>query len=287
METLYDRMSTDLKLAGYRPSTARTYIRCAERFVDFYSGRSLIELGEEEIRQYLLYLIKEQKVSPASHKMHLAGLRFFYSTTLRRPEEVVRIPWPKVPRTLPDILSGTEVNDLLLAVEGVKYRAVIMVSYGAGLRISESCGLEVGDIDSKRGLIHVRDGKRGRDRYVMLSERLLLFLRQYWRLTRPTGTLLFPGERSGSTVSPDSVRDALRSAVEKTGQTKRVTPHTLRHAFATHLHESGTDIRMIQALLGHSSIRSTTIYTKVSAKHIGGVKSPLDLLGTAQGQVLG
>ena len=208
--------------------------------------------------------------------MHVAALRFLYTTTLRRPEEVVRIPWPKVPRTLPDILSRDEVLRLLDRVGNIKHRAVLSCAYGAGLRITEACSLTVKDLDSQRGLIHVRKGKRQLDRYVMLSERLLLLLREYWRQVRPEPPLLFPGEVSGQPISPRTVRESLKKAAVGLGIQKRVTPHSLRHAFATHLLEAGTDIRVIQALLGHGSIRSTQRYTAVSRRHVGRVKSPLD-----------
>jgi site-specific recombinase XerD len=282
----YTKLGQDLQLANYRPSTMKAYRRCVERFLGHYR-RPVAELREQEVRGFLLHLINEKKAGPENEKMHLAALRFFFETTLGRPEEVVRIPWPKVPRRLPDILSGTEVEKLLLAVEPPKYRAVVVATYAAGLRISEGCSLLTSDIDSKRMLIHVRNGKRGRDRYVMLAQRLLVLLREYWKLTRPAGPYLFPGQEAGAPVSPTAVRCALRGAAEKTGLTKRVTPHTLRHAFATHLLETGTDIRTIQVLLGHSSIRSTTIYTRVSTQHIGRVTSPLDRLGTREGAVLG
>jgi site-specific recombinase XerD len=162
-----------------------------------------------------------------------------------------------------------------------------MTTYGAGLRIGETCSLEIGDIDSKRMVIRIRDGKGGRDRYAMLGDRLLEGLREYFRLVRPAGPHLFPGERPGTAVSPDSVRAVLKKAVVKAGITKHVTPHILRHTFATHILEAGVDIRTIQALLGHRSIRTTQIYAQVSTDTIRRTKSPLDLLGTKKGEVLG
>jgi site-specific recombinase XerD len=188
---------------------------------------------------------------------------------------------------MPDILSGSEVARVLAAVGSRKHRMVLMAAYGAGLRVSEACSLSVGEIDSARGVIHVRDGKRGRDRYVMLADRLLLALREYWRIERPAGTRLFPGRAPGGCVSQQAVRDALRKAVAVCGLTKRVTVHTLRHSFATHLLEGGTDLRTIQELLGHNSIRTTVGYLHVSAARIGRTKSPLDVLGTPDGAVLG
>jgi len=217
----------------------------------------------------------------------VAGLKFLYTVTLGRPEEVAGIPWPRVRRPLPDVLSGSEVERLLAAVELCKHRMVLMAAYGAGLRVSEACSLSVGDIDSVRGVIHVRDGKGGRDRFVVLAGRLLLALREYWRIERPSGSRLFPGRKSGGCVSPESVRRALHKAVAACGLTKKVTVHALRHAFATHLLEGGTDLRTIQILLGHNSIRTTVGYLHISAARIARTKSPLDLLGTPEGAVLG
>ena len=284
MGTLCQRMTEDLKLKNYAAKTTTEYLACARRFAAFHM-RSPVEMGKEEIRDFLLSVAIRS--GPESLKMHIAGLRFLYTTTLRRPEEVAALAWPKVPRRLPDILSGSEIEALLDAVEPLEHRAVAMTAYGTGLRISEACSLLSTDIDSKRMLIHVRDGKRARDRYVMLPQRLLAFLREYWRQLRPSGTYLFPGTKAGRSIKPDSVRNALKKGITKAGITKRVTFHGLRHSFATHLLETGTDIRVIQTLLGHASIRSTTRYTQVSRKHVGRVKSPLDLLGKKQGRVLG
>ncbi len=278
MGQLRDKMEQDLKLRGYRPKTRTEYLRWGGLFYDYYE-RSPLRMGEAEIREFLLYQLDVKKVKPASHKMAVASLKFLYGVTLGRPEVAVKIPWPRVPHTLPDILDGTEVQALLDGLETTKHRAVVMTTYAAGMRISEACTLRTGDLDSKRGLIHIRDGKRGRDRYVMLSERLLLFLRVYWKLERPPGTLLFPGATQTGCICPEAVRKALREAAQKVGVQKRVTPHVLRHSFATHLLEAGEDIRTIQVLLGHQSIRSTVRYTQVSKRHIGRTQSPLDRLG--------
>jgi integrase/recombinase XerD len=201
---------------------------------------------------------------------------------------VVR-PWlsPRRPKRLPVILSGSEVEALLEAVESIKYRAALMTAYGAGLRIGEVCRLQVEDIDSRRMLLHIRDGKGGRDRYGVLSRRLLAVLRAYWKQVRPPKPYLFPGPKPDRPLSAESVRKVLRKAVQTSGITKHVTPHILRHSFATHLLESGTDIRTIQVLLGHQSIRTTQIYTQVSPEQIRRVKSPLDILGTEEAKVLG
>jgi len=278
-------MTEDLKLKKYAESTATEYLRCARNFAAFHM-RSPSKMGEPEIRDFLLGLAFGE-ASAATLKMHVASLKFLYATTLRRPEEVVALAWPKVPHRLPDILSGSEVEALLAAIEPLEHRAVVMTAYGTGLRISEACSLQTADIDSKRNIIHVRDGKRARDRYVMLPKRLLVFLREYWRQVRPAGLYLFPGGKPGRPITASTVRTALKKAIGKTSIKKRVTLHGLRHSFATHLLEAGTDIRVIQALLGHSSLRSTMRYTQVSQKHVSRVTSPLDLLGKDKGRVLG
>ncbi len=273
MAMFRDRMQQDLQLAQYRPSTQESYLRCANNFVAYFM-RPPTELGREDIREFLLTLTDR----PSTQKTHYAAIKLLYNITLRRPEEVVDIPWPKMRQKLPDILSVEEVAALLEAIKAILHRAVVMTTYGAGLRISETCSLCVSDIDSKRGLIHVRDGKRGRDRYVGLSPRLLKCLREYWRVTRPTGQYLFEGSQPGQHVDPSVIRRALKRAAKEVGIQKRVTPHSLRHAFATHLLEDGTDIRVIQVLLGHSSIRTTARYTRVSKRHVAAVSSPLDKL---------
>jgi site-specific recombinase XerD len=176
---------------------------------------------------------------------------------------------------------------LLAAVKSLVPAMVLTTAYGAGLRISEASRLRVEDIDSKRGLIHVRLGKGGKDRYVMLSERLLALLRAYWRQVRPSDGWLFSGRKKGQHITPAAANKALTAAVKVAKLKKRVTAHVLRHSFATHLHETGSDIRFIQVVLGHASIRTTARYARVSAKHIASVKSPLDLLGTKRAAALG
>jgi site-specific recombinase XerD len=233
-------------------------------------------MGEDQLRTFLLYLMEEEHASPSTVANYVAALRFLYGVTLGRPEVAVRIPYPKVPHTLPDILSSEEVMGLLDALGSVKYRAVVTTMYAAGLRIQEACSLKPGDIDSKRMLIHVRLGKRGRDRFVMLSQKLLELLRLYWTTVRPPGIYLFTGLTTGGHVGAEAVRLALREAARQVGLYKRVTPHVLRHSFATHLLEDGADLRTIQVLLGHRSIRSTALYTHVSERHIRKTPSPLD-----------
>jgi site-specific recombinase XerD len=286
MGKLRDMMIEDLELRSYAPKTCKHYVDCARAFVA-YHRKPPAEMGEAEVRQFLVFLATERKVGAATRKMHVASLKFLYETTLRRPEVVAHIPWPKVVQALPDILSGSEVERLLAAIDTVKCRAIVMTAYGSGLRVSEACGLCVEDIDSRRMLIHVRSGKGGRDRYVVLPERVLFTLRHYWKATRPKGPRLFPGQKPDSSISSSAVRACLRAAAAQAGLDKRVTPHVLRHAFATHLLELGTDLRVIQMLLGHRSIRTTVRYTRVTDKHIARTTSPIDVLGTPKAKKLG
>ena len=286
MGELKERMKGDLELRCYSKETAENYLQYSQKFATYY-GISPSKMGEAEVRAYLLYLKRDKKAGPATLKGNVAALKFLYIHTLKRPEEVASIPWPKVPRPLPDILSGSEVGCLLTSIHLFHHRVITMTAYGSGLRIGEVCSLAPGDIDSKRMLIHIRDGKRQRDRFVMLPARVLLWLREYWRLARPKSDRLFPGQDPKQHISREAVAEAMWKAAKEAGITKRVTPHILRHSFATHLLETGTDIRTIQVLLGHNSIRTTERYTHVSKAHVGRVKSPLDLLGTKEGEPLG
>lgn len=286
MGKLKERMKEDLELRSYSTRTEDEYLRYAERYAAYFMV-SPAKMGEAEVREYLLHVKRDEKVGPATLKGNVAALKFLYTHTLKRPEEVARIPWPKVPRPLPDILSGSEVGCLLTMIRLFHHRVITMTAYGSGLRIGEVCSLKPEDIDSKRMLIHIRDGKRRRDRYVMLPERVLKWLREYWRMARPRSAWLFPGRTPERHISKSAVAEAIRKAAKDSGISKRVTPHVLRHSFATHLLETGTDIRTIQVLLGHHSIRTTERYTHVSKAHVGRVKSPLDLLGTKDGEPLG
>lgn len=279
MGLLRQRMLDDLRLKGFQEHTRRCYVGCVQRFCDHYRV-SPLKLAEEEIRDYLLYLEREKGYSPAARTNYIAALRFFYSVTLRRPEVVERIPIPKRQQRLPEILTKDEVQRILTRIHSIKARAICSVAYAAGLRIAEVCTLQPNDIDSARGLIHVRKGKGGRSRDVMLSPRLLELLREYWRIVRPRGEWLFPSSQTPKrSIHAGTVREALLRATEEAQINKRVTPHVLRHSFATHLLEAGTDLRVIQVLLGHNRISSTERYTRVATEHLKTVKSPLDSLG--------
>jgi site-specific recombinase XerD len=280
MGKLHDRMQEDLLLKAYSPHTQRAYLGCARHFARHYL-RSPEGMGEQEIRGFLLYLVRERQASPATLSMYINALKFLYTVTLKRPEEVKGISHPKRPKTLPVILSPEEVLRILAAVRSVKYKAIIATAYAAGLRISEVCGLRLADIDSQRRRLHIRAGKGKKDRYVMLGESLLALLRQYYQEVRPKGEYLFPGQKPQRPISTTAVRQVLRKVIRETGLTKRVTMHTLRHCFATHLLEAGTDTRILQVLLGHGSIRTTLRYTHITDRLVQKLVSPLDLIHPA------
>ncbi len=286
MGTIRDKMKADLELRGFAATTQMEYLRRAYNFAAHYK-RSPADMGEEEIRGFILHLINEKKVKPATHAMYVAAIKFLYVTTLGRPNEVAELPWPKKPQTLPDIVTAEEVEQLFHSMKSIKHRAILMTAYGAGLRISEACSLQIADVDSKRMLIHVHEGKGSKDRYVMLSERLLGALRAYWKDARPRGPYLFPGVIPGRPITVSAVQRVMQQVVRGCGFKKHITTHSLRHGFATHLLEAGTDIRVIQRLLGHTSIQTTARYTRVTERHIGRTISPLDLLGTPAANVLG
>jgi integrase/recombinase XerD len=285
MGTVYQKMERDLTLRNYAKATRVAYLRMCWKFVRYFK-RPPAEMGLLEI-EYFLASQLERKTGAETLRQYVAGIKFLYGVTLERPEIAARIPWPKVPIRQPDILSGTEVEQLLGLVEQLKYRVLLTVVYGAGLRISEACRLRVEDIDSKRRLLHIRQSKGRKDRFVVLSQRLLEILREYWKQVQPVGPFLFPGAQPDSHISKASVRLAWKFAVARSGIRKRITVHLLRHSFATHLLEMGADIRVVQVLLGHSSIRTTARYTQVSQRHVGSLTSPYDLLGTEKGAALG
>ncbi len=285
MGQLHDRMEADLKIGGYSPSTQRIYLFYARKFAAYFM-RSPVEMGADEIRRFLLHLVDERGASRATIRQVRCSLRFLYTVTLNRPVEVEWVPVPRKQKRLPVVLSGTEVTRLLEAIRRPKYRMIVTAMYAAGLRISEACRLQPEDIDSKRMVIRVR-GKGDKERFSLLPGRLLLDLRDYWRQTQPQGEWLFPGGTSAGHASPWTARNVFHKAIRSAGITKHATPHTLRHSFATHLIEVGTDVTVVQALLGHASLQATEVYTHTSVKQIARTRSPLDLLGTAAAAVLG
>lgn len=276
MTTLRQRMTDDLRLRNRSLRTINTYIACVAHFARHF-GKSPELLGPEEIRQYQVYLVEQRHVSWSYFNQAVCALRFLYRHTLGRDWAVAHIPFPRQPRKLPVILSQAEVIRFLHAIKKIKFRAMLMTAYATGLRLSEVTHLRVSDIDSQRLVIRVRQGKGQKDRYVMLSPKLLEVLRLYWRAERPA-TWLFPSLRKEQPINHSVVQRACRQAGLDAGLSKPVTVRMLRHCFATHLVETGTDIRIIQSLLGHSHLSTTQIYTHVSAKTVRATASPLDLL---------
>jgi integrase/recombinase XerD len=282
MGQLRDRMAADLQLAGYQPSTTRNYLHHVHRFAKHYR-RSPTDMGEPEVRDYMQHLLKERKIGPSTYIQVRAALIFLYAKTLMRPVEVASLPTRRRRKRLPEILSREEVASIFAKTASKKHCLIFKAMYSAGLRIAEACGLRTEHIDSKRGVIRVVAGKGGRDRYTLLSERFLDELREYWVEKRP-GSWLFPGQCQCKPIHPGSVRLVFREAMRLAGiKRTHFAPHVLRHCFATHLLEGGTGITTVQALLGHSELRTTSIYVHMSDVLIAKTKSPLDLLSTSKG----
>lgn len=275
MSPLRRRMIEDMTVRNLSPATQRSYIHAVAKFSRHF-GRSPDRLGLEDVRAFQVHLVAHG-ISWAALNQTVCAVRFFYGVTLGHAEIPERIAYARSPRTLPVVLSTDEVVRFLEAVPSLKTRTALTTAYAAGLRASEAVGLKVGDIDSERGVMLVRHGKGGKDRYVMLSAHLLRILRVYWRLARPK-EWLFPGRDGSGPIDVQVLHSACRSARAAAGIDKRVTVHTLRHSFATHLLENGTDIRIIQVLLGHNNLSSTARYTKVSNGLIRRTESPLDRL---------
>jgi integrase/recombinase XerD len=282
MTPLRRRMIDDMMLKNLSTRTINTYISRVSNFARHF-GRSPQHLGRDDVRSYLLHLVQEKKVSWSVYNQTLCALRFCYEVTLGRKDVLERIPFPKQPKRLPVVLSPDEVARFFAALVDVKHRAILMTAYAAGLRLSEVIGLRVDDIDSKRMVIRVRQAKGRRDRYVMLSPRLLAVLREYWKLVRPTDWL-FPGDIPGNPITGKAVHKICVRAAQDANLGKHVTVHTLRHSFATHLLEAGTDIRTIQVLLGHRKLETTALYTHVSPAAVEATQSPLDRIQPLPGE---
>lgn len=278
MTPLRQRMLEDMQLRNYAPATQKNYIHYVAGLAKYFQT-SPENLGLEDIRQYMLYLTNDRRLSPESINTFVTAAKFLYLQTLEMPCGEEQFPRVRRLHKLPVVLSHEEVVQFFDHIPGLKYRAVLMACYGAGLRISEAVALKVGDIDSQRMLIRVEQGKGKKDRYAMLSPRLLEVLRTWYRAARPPQAgYLFPGWRTGHHITATSLQVAVRQASLACGLRKRITAHTLRHSFATHLLENGTDIRVIQVLLGHSQIDTTARYTAVSPQVVAATLSPLDCL---------
>jgi len=275
MTALRQKMIRDMQLRRFSPRTQESYLGAVTRFAKHYK-QSPDLIPPEKAQDYILYLLNERKLSWSSCDVHANGLQFFYRVTLGGSSAFV-LPPRKHAQRLPEILSTSEVERLIDAAKSTKHRAILMVAYGGGLRLGELINLKVTDIDSQRMMIRVEQAKGNKDRYTLLSERLLNELRAYWKMCRPK-TWLFPGKNPEKQLDESSIQKAMIMAKARAGIRKRGGIHVLRHCFATHLLEAGTDLRTIQILMGHRSIETTSRYTRIAASRVRRTKSPLDLL---------
>ncbi len=280
MTQLRKKMLEELQRRNYSHRTAKAYLRIVRDFAKYFH-RSPDKLGPEQIRQYQAYLFHTRKLTAASVASHASALRFFFIKTLRRHFLSEFIPFPKCPKRLPTVLSPEEVSRLIDGARNLYHRTLLMTLYSTGMRRSELCRLKVEDIDSKRMMIRIRQGKGRRDRDIPLSPRLLETLRVYWRWMQPT-TFLFPGTvkgiRADVPITPNVVWLACQHAARAAGIPKHLSPHSLRHSCATHMLEAGADLRTIQFLLGHARLEHTLVYLHLSHKHLQAVPNPLDAL---------
>jgi len=271
-------MLEELQRRNYSQTTVNTYLKVVEDFAQHFH-RPPDELGKEHLRAYQVYLLQERKLGVRTVGLHTAALRFFFCKTLKRMYPVEEVPYPRAPRRLPIILTREEAIRLIDSASNLFHRAMLITMYSTGMRRAELCRLRVGDIDSTRMLIHIRQGKGGKDRDVPLSPKLLETLREYWRWMKPK-TYLFPGTvnglRADKPITPKVLWEACREAAQRAGITKAVRPHLLRHSFATHLVEGGADLPTVQALLGHTDLKPTSIYLHLSERHIKAAGTPLD-----------
>lgn len=276
MTPLRQRMLEDMRIRNLAENTQRSYVQHVSAFARHF-GRSPEELGPEEIRAYQVYLTDERKLAPASVCIVSGALRFLYHVTLKREWVESGIPMPKKPFKLPVVLSPDEIMRFLECVRSLMMRTLLMTIYAAGLRVSEAAHLKVTDIDSQRMMLRVVQGKGQKDRFVMLSPKLLEILRAYWKTEHPT-EWFFPGRIPGEPITRYAVALACKEPHRRCGIKKPITPHSLRHAFATHLLEAGTDVRTIQLLMGHRSLATTARYLKIARSTVCATTSPFDLL---------
>ena len=277
MTALRQRMLEDLRIRNYAPTTVACYIRSVAEFARHFN-KPPDQLGPEEIRSWQLFLLNEKRVKLSTYIQAICALRFFYQNTLHRRIEIDRMPLPRYEKKLPVILSKAEVKALLEAPKNLKHRAMLATMYGAGLRVSEVARLKVGDLDRERHVIWVRGGKGHKDRQVMLAEPLRDLLAACWRRKRPT-EWLFPGAKPDCPIATNSVFRACEQAARKAGVSKPIHPHSLRHAFATHLLDEGVNLLVIQALLGHTHLKTTARYLHLSDSVVRSTRSPLETLG--------
>jgi site-specific recombinase XerD len=272
---LLDVVGDELRLRNYSPKTIKAYRSSIRAFARHIAPRHPREATKQEIREYLLHLLHTKKHAASSVNQVLNALRFLYVDLYKKPFVLGEIPRPKKAKKLPKVLSEEEVQKLLEATSNIKHKVLLMLIYSAGLRVGEAVRLKPEDIDSKRMLIHIQKAKGQKDRYVQLASTTLELLRTYWREVRPK-LWLFPGQRDGGYLSERTAEEVFKQAMKRAGIEKDLSIHSLRHSFATHLLEAGTDIRYIQEILGHVNLKTTQIYTHVSKKNILKVVNPLD-----------
>lgn len=275
--SLRQRMLEDMRILNISESCQYNYLFHVSKFANHFK-KSPRFLGPEHVRKYMVHLTEVERASVPVRRMAASSLRFFYKNTLRRPWMLESIQYAKRLKKLPQILSTDEVSHFLDSIHNLKHRAMITAAYAGGLRLREIVSLKTTDIDSQRMVMRIYQGKGRKDRYVMLSQEFLETLRAYYKAARPGRGWLFPGRKPGTPMTSHALQSAFSKARERSGITKTFSIHTLRHCFATHLHEEGTDIRTIQLLLGHRCLSTTQIYLQLSQKNICAAESPLDLL---------
>jgi integrase/recombinase XerD len=273
MGELHDRMQQDLILQGMSPRTQQSYLATVRGLAKYYHQRP-DTLSEAQVRAYVRYLIEQRQLAPSSVRVAVMGLRFFYTQTLHRTW--TNLPLPKRTKTLPEVLSREEVARLLASTATLRERALLMTTYGGGLRVSEVVRLRVGDIDAARDMLRIEQGKGRKDRYTLLGPRLLVELRHYWQVYRPTPPWLFPQRFKPVPLDPTTAQKLYYAAKRRAGITKAGGMHALRHAFTTHLLEAGTDLATLQRLLGHESVTTTMHYVHVARSHMTAQGSPLE-----------
>lgn len=266
-----------LKTMRYSESTVRNYCSALREFVHYHKGKQIDLLKQEDIEKFLLYITEERNVSTSYHNISICAIKFYYEKVLQQGQVTYHINRPRREKSLPEVLGEEEIRRILTGVDNLKHKCILMTIYSGGLRLSEVVGLRVSDIDSKRMMIFIKGAKGNKDRYTILSKELLKWLREYYKKERPV-TWLYEGVTGGQ-YSMRSVQNIMKEAVKKAGIRKHATVHTLRHSFATHMLENGTDLRYIQNLLGHNSSKTTEIYTHITTKGMEQLISPFDRLG--------
>jgi integrase/recombinase XerD len=283
MTDLRQRMLEELQRRNFSETTIKTYLRVVEDFARYF-GKRPDRLKQHDIRKYQVHLLQERKLTVKTVRLHTAALRFFYVKTLHRRYLHEDLPYPKSEKRLPSVLSPDEVARLIDSANNLLDYTMLMTLYATGMRRAELCRLKVEDIDSHRMIVHIRQGKGNRDRDVPLTPKLLETLREYWRWMKPK-TYLFPGMvnnwRADKPLTPKCVWLAIQNAAKRAGIKKRVSPHTLRHSWATHLLENGTDLRTIQMLMGHSDLRATSVYLHLSRFHLQTVANPAEAMSVS------